>query len=243
MRDHRNAAAERLKLGLRRGLLRADLDIGRDPFVHRVARTLAARELDTVLDVGANVGQYAALLRAAGFGGRIVSAEPLPGAGARLRARAGSDPAWTCVEVAVGASTGRVTVNVSANSYSSSVLPLTAAHLDAAPDSRCVGTVSVDLTTVAALVADHSITPESTLLKVDTQGFEGAVLDGAGELLSRFAAVQLELSHVELYAGQQLAPELTERLAGHGLVPWTFDPGISATDGRLLQSDVLFVRA
>ena len=68
------------------------------------------------------------------------------------------------------------------------------------------------------------------------------MLDGAGALLDRFAAIQLELSYAELYAGQATAAELTERLAGHGLMPWTWDAGISGEDGRLLQSDTLFVR-
>ena len=62
------------------------------------------------------------------------------------------------------------------------------------------------------------------------------------ELLDTFAAIQLELSYAELYAGQATASELTERLASHGLNPWTWDAGISGADGRLLQSDTLFVR-
>lgn len=239
----RHAGVERLKLGVRRLLLRADLDLGRDAFVSRVARTLADRDLDTVLDIGANEGQYAALLRAAGFGGRIISVEPLPDAFDRLLQRSRTDDEWVARRLAVGAQPGSTTIRVSANSYSSSVLPLTDAHLDAAPGSRVVRTIDADVTTVVALAQTHHLSPERTLLKIDTQGFEGAVLDGAGDWLMRVAAVQLEVSHVELYAGQALEPELTARLAGHGLVPWTNDPGISAADGRLLQSDVLFVRA
>lgn len=239
----RHTATERLKLGLRRALLRADLDLGRDAFVQRVARTLADRDIDTVLDIGANEGQYAALVRAAGFSGRIVSLEPLPDAFDRLQRRARPDRQWVGDRRAVGAEPGRTTIRVSANSFSSSVLPLTAAHLHVAPESRVVESIEVDVTTVLALAEAHTLVPERTLLKVDTQGFESAVLDGAGEWLDHVAAVQLEVSHVELYAGQALEPELTARLAGHGLVPWTNDPGISAADGRLLQSDVLFVRA
>jgi FkbM family methyltransferase len=239
----RHTAAERLKLGLRRVLLRADLDLGRDAFVRRVARTLADREIDTVLDIGANEGQYAALVRAAGFPGRIISVEPLPDAFGRLQRRSRTDRRWVVDRRAVGAEIGRTTIRVSANSYSSSVLPLTPAHLLAAPESRVVESIEVDVTTVVALAEAYQLVPERTLVKIDTQGFEGAVLDGAGDWLDRVAAVQLEVSHVELYTGQALEPELSARMAGHGLVPWTNDPGISAADGRLLQSDVLFVRA
>ena len=236
------AAREQAKLTLRRTLLRADLDVGRTPFVRRVAQTMASRGLDTLLDVGANVGQYAALVRAAGFDGRIVSLEPLPDAFARLQRRMRSDPAWTGLQVAAGAQVGRATIHVSANSYSSSLLAVTDLHLDTDPASRVVADLEIEVTTIDEVVVHQRIDPATTLLKIDTQGFESSALDGTGDLLDTFAAVQLELAHDELYAGQATGAALTDRLAAHGLTPWTWDAGISGADGRLLQSDTLFVR-
>lgn len=235
-------ARERLKVGLRRALLRADLDLGRDPWPARVRRTLAARGIDAVLDVGANVGQYAALLRAAGYAGRVVSVEPLPSALARLTPRAAPDPLWTVVPAAAGATPGRATLREAANSYSSTLRSPTDALLAADPSAASVADHEVEVTTVAALVAAHGLDPARTLLKIDTEGLEGEVLDGAGSVLDTVAAVQLELCYVELYTGQPLAPELTSRLAGHGLVPWTWEAGRAGDDGRLLLCDTLFVR-
>jgi FkbM family methyltransferase len=236
------AAREQAKLSLRRTLLRADLDVGRTPFVRRVVQTMASRGLDTLLDVGANVGQYAALMRAAGFDGRIVSIEPLPDAFARLQRRLGSDPSWSGLQVAAGAEPGLATIHVSANSYSSSLLKLTDLHLSTDPASRVLRDLEVEVTTIAQVVGSERIDPARTLLKIDTQGFESEALDGAGDLLDTFAAIQLELSYDELYTGQATAAELTSRLAARGLEPWTWDAGISGGDGRLLQSDTLFVR-
>lgn len=236
------AAREQAKLMLRRTLMRADLDLGRTPFVRRVAQTMASRDLDTLLDVGANVGQYAALVRAAGFDGRIVSLEPLPDAFARLQRRMGSNPSWSGRQVAAGATPGRAAIHVSANSYSSSMLAVTDLHLTTDPASRILRDLDVEVVTIADVVRSEGIDPARALLKIDTQGFESAALDGAGALLDAFAGIQLELSYDELYAGQATATELVERLAGHGLTPWTWDAGISGADGRLLQSDTLFVR-
>ena len=119
---------------------------------------------------------------------------------------------------------------------------MTQRHLSADPKSATVGTQEVRVTTVRDLVHDLSIEPERALLKVDTQGFERQVLDGAGDLLDRFAAVQLELSFVELYEGQQLYNELVADLGLHGLDLWTLETGISDDTGRLLQCDGLFMR-
>jgi FkbM family methyltransferase len=209
----------------------------------RVATALAWLGTDTVLDVGANIGQYGAALRASGFGGRIVSCEPLPDAFAHLSRRAERDARWTALRTAVGDDTGLLEINVSANSFSSSPLPITSAHLDAAPGSRFVSTEKVPLTTVANLVAEHGVDPARAFLKIDTQGYEGPVLDGADELLADFAAVQLELSFVALYDGQLLFAALIERLFEAGFAVYCLEAGFAdPRTGRMLQCDGLFVR-
>lgn len=241
-RAARDLLREAAKLRLRTALGRFGLDIGRDPYVSRLARALEAHGVDTVLDVGANVGQFAALLRAAGYPGRIVSIEPLTTAYHHLARRCVRDPRWSALNVALGAHSGESSINVSANSYSSSVLPMMQSHLDAAPDSVVVGTQAVRLSTVAEVVADCEIDPRSALLKIDTQGYESEVLAGAGDLLDDLRGIQLELSFVELYQGQQLFDELVAKARHHGLELWSLDPGISGRQGRLLQCDGLFMR-
>ena len=237
----RNRTRETGKLLLRRALQRADLEIGRGSYASRLARTLHARGIDTVLDVGANVGQYAVLTRSAGFDGRIISCEPLGGAYGELSQRAARDDRWTALNTAVGAEPGTARINVSENSFSSSIRPMTDAHLDTAPQSRVIATEEVPVTTVEQIVADHDVVPERTLLKIDTQGFEDEVLRGAGDLVGRVAAIQIELSFVELYAGQQLFDDLVARMGTAGYRIQQLEPGISDRDGRMLQVDGLFV--
>lgn len=238
----RQRLREAAKLHLRSRLGRVGLDIGRDPYTNRLMRSLAAHDIDCVLDIGANVGQYGALLRAAGFTGQIISVEPLSSAFAVLSRRAARDPKWLTLNTGVGAEVGSARMNISANSYSSSVLEMRSTHLAAAPDSVIVDTEQVPLTTVADLVAAQEIGVSRCLLKVDTQGFESEVLAGAGDLLDAFGGVQLELSFLELYAGQELFDTLVERVRAHGLTLWAFEPGFSDQDGRLLQCDGLFLR-
>ncbi|EFQ82070.1 methyltransferase, FkbM family [Aeromicrobium marinum DSM 15272] len=237
-----NRVRETAKLVIRRTLQRADLEIGRGSYASRLVRTLDSRGIDTVLDIGANVGQYATLTRSAGFGGRIISCEPLSGAYAEISRRAAHDDRWTALNVAVGAEPGTATINVSENSYSSSLRDMTSAHLDAAPQSRFIATEEVPVTTVTEIVTTHGVDPSRALLKIDTQGFEGEVLRGAGDLIGQVAAIQLELSFVELYADQLLFDELVAQMAADGYRIQQLETGISDASGRMLQVDGLFVR-
>lgn len=236
-----NRVRETAKLVVRRVLQRADLEIGRGSFAGRVVATMRSRRIDTVLDVGANVGQFATLARSAGFEGRIISCEPLTGAYAELSSRARRDRRWFTLNTAVGAEPGTATINVSENSFSSSIREMTDVHLAAAPGSGYVAAETVPVTTVKAIASQHGIDPARTLLKIDTQGFEQEVLRGAGDLVGRFAAIQLELSFVELYEGQRLYADLVAQLAQAGYRIQQLDPGFSDPEGRLLQVDGVFV--
>lgn len=236
-----NKVRETGKLILRRALQRADIEIGRGPFASRLVNTLRSRGIDTVLDIGANVGQYAVLTRSAGFEGRIISCEPLAGAYGEISGRARKDRNWITLNTAVGAEPGTTTINVSENSFSSSIREMTDAHLSAAPGSGYVATETVPVTTVKAIASEHGVDPARTLLKIDTQGFEDEVLRGAGDLVGRFAAIQLELSFVELYEGQLLYEDLVAQMATAGYRIQQIDPGFSNPDGRLLQVDGVFV--
>lgn len=235
---------EYAKLALRSFLYGRGLDLVKDPYPVRVARTARFLKCECVLDVGANIGQYGTALRSSGYRHRIVSCEPLSDAFAHLTKRSLKDAKWTVVNTAVGAEPGSLDINVSANSYSSSLLPMTSAHTDAAPGSEFVRTETVPVTTVADLVREQGVDPARTLLKIDTQGYEAPVLDGAGDLLGRFAAISLELSFVPLYEGQQLFDQLTGRLREAGYTLYGLDAGFGdPRTGRMLQCDGLFVRS
>ncbi|MDT4939646.1 MAG: hypothetical protein QOG80_3317 [Pseudonocardiales bacterium] len=242
-----SAAARKVRehavLAVRSQLYRRNLDLVKDPLPVRIAAALSWLELDAVLDVGANIGQYADALRSSGYHGRIISFEPLGEAHAQLARRAAKDQQWTAVHSAVGAEPGTIEIHVAANSHSSSVLPMNSTHLDAAPASHIVGSESAPVTTIADVVTKYAVQPAKTLLKVDTQGYEAAVLDGAGDLLGEFALVQLELSFVPLYDGQALYPELVARLAALGFEWYGVDAAfVDPRTGRMLQVDGLFAR-
>ncbi len=222
---------------------RAGFDIARESFKRRFVHALHLRGVDAVLDIGANSGQFAVALRRAGFTGRIISVEPLQDAYRALERACDRDPAWRAHRAAVGAEPGTLTMNVSGNSVSSSALPMLARHADAAPVSQYVGTEEVTATTVDELVDEYDLKPESALLKIDVQGYERPVLDGAAATLERFAAIRTEMSLAPLYEGQVLLTDLLVELRDRGFELWLLEPGfVEPATGRLLQADGVFFR-
>lgn len=239
----RRGAKSQVVYVLRTGLHRMGFDLIRDPFRHRFMHAMTLCAVDVVLDVGANAGQFGNQLRRAGYAGRIVSVEPLRSAYDELAKHICSDPNWRAERAAVSRTAGALTMNVSANSVSSSALPILDRHTAAAPESSYVGHEVVTATTVDDLVERHRIDPASALLKMDVQGYEMAVLEGAAATLSEFAMVRTELSLVPLYQGQALLPDVMQLLASHDLELWSLEPGFSEPGTRrMLQFDGVFVR-
>ena len=199
--------------------------------------------VDLVLDVGANVGQYARALRRDGYAGRILSFEPLSGAYLQLLHASRRDNAWQAVRCALGAREGTAILNVAGNSVSSSVLPMLPAHLRSAPESAYVGAEEVPVRRLDSVLAEHGRPGERVFLKVDAQGSERAVLEGASGCLDAIAGIQLEMPLTPLYQGEASMPELVEHMASRGFALMSLEPAWSdPASGRLLQVDGLFFR-
>lgn len=200
--------------------------------------------IDVIIDVGANVGQYGRELRDLGFKGRIVSFEPLPVAFAELARRAGRDAAWQAFQLAIGDHDGQATMHVAANSVSSSLLGMLPAHLEAAPYSRFVGDIQVEMVTLSEAIDRHVRADERLFVKVDAQGYESRILAGAAARLNRIQGLQLELSIVPLYEGSATLGTLIGEAERLGFTLMSIEPGFSdQRSGRLLQADGLFFRA
>jgi FkbM family methyltransferase len=197
--------------------------------------------VDLVIDVGANTGQYIREIRANGFAGQIVAFEPLHQAFHQLHQASSQDPHLKVHQCALGSEDGDVVIHVSANSYSSSLLPMEEAHLSAAPDSGYVTDESVSL---RRLDSFGLAAPESIVwLKIDVQGYERKVLMGASQTLEDTQAVEIELSYVALYEGQALAFEIQETLSRGGFRLATFGRPLHDPSGtNLLQIDAIFLR-
>lgn len=241
-----NAALERIIQGMARGLglqVRTYAPNTSEPLRRKLL--MEHHGVDLVFDIGANVGQFAQGLLSAGFAGRVVSFEPLPEAHSALSKAASNHARWEVApRCAVGDSEGEITMNVSANSVSSTALDMLESHLEGAPEARIIRKQTAPLHTLDTLAPQFLKGAKRPFAKIDVQGFETAVLDGATKTLPSLVGLELEISLVPLYAGQtRLLPEWLEWASAHGFALQSLEPAFThVATGRVLQVNGIFYR-
>ena len=206
---------------------------------------LAHHHIDLVVDVGAHTGSYCELLHDLGYRGEAILVEPLSWAHESLTAKAKNYPRWQMVPRCVlGATTGEARLKVARNGVSSSMLTATPGQ-----DGGGLAQVEeqvVPQRTLDELLATANLDKHRTLIKIDVQGFEAAVLDGGRTVLPQVQALQLELSVQALYQGQANWLSLLQRLCCEGGEGWRLwqIPELSTerVSGELQQFDVILVR-
>jgi FkbM family methyltransferase len=201
-------------------------------------------KIDVVFDIGANEGQFAREIREHGYCGKIISFEPLTSARKTLLSFASRDPSWQVHEQsAIGDRDGEIEIHIAGNSVSSSVLSMLESHSSAAVGSAYVGSERVPIFMLDSITNRFLDKNSNFFIKIDTQGYEWQVLDGADETLKRAQGVLCELSLVPLYHKQRLWRDIVDRFDQQGFMLWALQKGFTNPQtGQSLQMDGIFVR-
>jgi FkbM family methyltransferase len=241
-----NRAVHMSKAAIRRAANRLGYDIvGHDSHSHRwrMAQFFLQSDITIVFDVGANRGEYGWELREMGFGGKIVSFEPMRDAFALLASSSSADPRWQAVNIGLGDKDEQRQLNIAANSESSSFLPMLAAHEDAAPESHYLKQETATIRRLDSVFGDYVASSDKLFLKIDTQGFEKHVLEGAATALQHIPLIQLECSLVPLYGEGEPMEHLIGYLRGLGYAPIDQKPTFyHRQNHHLMQMDMIFLR-
>ena len=199
--------------------------------------------IDMVLDVGANQGQYGKSLRRGGYRGKIISFEPLNSAFSQLKFCSKNDSLWQINNHALGDENTTSVINISSNSYSSSILSMTDAHVDLSEESVYVGEQAIVVKTLDSIFENIIESNNNVFLKIDTQGYEKKVLLGAINSLKNISGIQLEVSLIELYKDEDLFLDMINFLDSKGFKAVSIESGFfDSKTGFLLQSDLIFVK-
>jgi FkbM family methyltransferase len=200
---------------------------------------LGGLDLDTVVDIGANRGQFALCARRLYPQAQIYSFEPLSKPAATYRKVFAGDARARLFDKAIGTAAGSAAMNVSRWDVSSSLLPFAQAQHDNFPLTEEARKETVSIATLSECIQPDALGPRS-LLKLDVQGFELSALRGCEDMLQRFRYVYVESSFVELYVGQALATEVLSWLLSRNFTLMCVANLTRGKSLRPIQADFLF---
>ncbi|WP_313807718.1 FkbM family methyltransferase [Sphingobium sp.] len=215
------------------------------PEIQALRRFLSAFAADCVLDVGANRGQYATMLRKdAGFAGTILSFEPNPEIFAELERNAASDRKWHVFNMALSDFDGTASFNImAADQFSSLKKPSEQQDAIFAERNRVTRTVDMQCRRLEGLLPElksvHGFA--RPFLKMDTQGHDLSVCEGAGGVLSEMAGVQTELGVRPIYEEGTGYRAMIDWLADRGFIPSAFFANNKGHFPLLVEMDGIFV--
>jgi FkbM family methyltransferase len=196
-------------------------------------------EFATLIDVGANRGQFSLAFRRFHPSSKIVAFEPLAAAIVVLRQLFSGDKNFIAIAAAVGGTRTRAKINVSRSDDSSSLLPIGENQLAMAPKTGLSHTETIDVTRLNDAIVSLNL-PLPILLKIDVQGYELEVLRGSIETLANISHIYCECSFITLYSGQALAHEIISFLMSEGFQLAGIHNIHYAPSGGAVQGDFLF---
>jgi FkbM family methyltransferase len=201
--------------------------------------------INCAIDVGANKGQFASFLRQIGYKGRIVSFEPVSTTFKLLEEKSRNDHDWRVQNVAVGSANDTLEINITGGSVFNSLLPMNSYGKTQFPKESVVrGTEKVHVVRLDSIMGEiiQGLENPRVYLKMDTQGYDLQVLEGASTCLPLILGLQSEIAMKPIYEGM---PDYLTSLAKlndldfsvTSLIPVTRDEKL-----RVVEFDCLMVR-
>ncbi len=212
----------------------------------RTAKLLDLNSINFVIDVGANTGQFAQSLYDFGYKGRVLSFEPVENCHQELLKHSESNPNWKVAErCAIGNTDGQTAINVSDASVFSSILTIKDKYVEHNPKSGIVKQEQMPIYRLDTILptylkgGDHKL-----FLKIDTQGYEKMVLEGASGLLKMIKGIKIEIPLYPIYENNDFTfYEIIDFLKKEGFKPFSFHvEGVDIPTGRVNTIDGVFFR-
>lgn len=196
----------------------------------------------TILDIGANTGQFSRTVHALLPHASIYAFEPQADCFEVIRQGFAGAPNLHAVQTAVGDEDGEITFHRNEFSQSSSILELTDTHKDAFPWAQESCEIQVPIHRLDTLQSDIDLT-SAVLIKIDVQGYEDRVLRGGEQVVRQADFVLIETAFEQLYEGEATFDAVYEIMLGYGFhYAGNLDQIINPATDRPLYADALFLR-
>jgi FkbM family methyltransferase len=199
-------------------------------------------DINSVFDVGANVGQFAQEIRTALPEAFIYSFEPLAECYSKLVSTFTHDQKFRAFKCALGEKEEHITMNKSAYTPSSSLLPMADSHKKLFPHTKDSSPETITVRTLDTVWSELKPT-KNILIKVDTQGYEDKVIAGGHNAFTHAHLVLIEASFVQLYEGQPLFDDIYQKLRSFGFsYHGALHQKLNNKTGEVIFEDAIFVR-
>lgn len=213
----------------------------------RTAMLLEGAGVDLVIDIGANTGQFAESLYDFGYRGQVLSFEPVPEAHQEISTRSKPYPQWSIADrMAIGDTDGEIEFHITDDTQFSSVLPIEDSFAAHNTKSSVVKKEMLPIHRLDTILSTYvpDWLSKTILLKIDTQGYEQQVLNGAQEVLAKAKGLKIEIPVYKIYQQAQLDFYGTLALVQkEGFQPYSFHiEGVDLPTGRVNTMDGLFFR-
>lgn len=171
-----------------------------DELARRIA-LIKHHNINVILDIGANIGQFGGEMRNLGYSGEIISFEPMKSAFKKLEKNAANDSNWKVLNYSIGERDGQTTINIAKNSVSSSLLENLPQLTESAPEAQFIEKETIEIRKLDSIYNDLNLIGKRVYLKIDTQGYEEMVLQGAEQSLQYVTGIQIEMAFIPSYEG------------------------------------------
>lgn len=197
-------------------------------------------DIRTVIDVGANTGQFARMIRRVFPDARLLCFEPLKECFRALEQGLAALPPAKGFHLALGSKTNTVEMHRSNFTPSSSILTMADLHKEEWPQSACHSPERVNVARLDDVLVGEDVVRD-VLIKVDVQGYEGEVIRGGEQAIRNAAVAVIETSFRELYNGQPLFDDVYRMMRDLGFAYCgSADQHASHRNGEVMFADAIF---
>jgi len=209
-------------------------------------KTIKENKINSIIDVGANTGQFAEEMFKNNYKGYVLSFEPLKHEHSILlkKKQKMKKNNWEIAQrCALGSCEKKININISGMRQSSSILEISKIHTDLYPNSKNIDIEEISMFPLDNFKDQIISMEKNILLKIDTQGYELEILKGAKKIFEFVNLLLVEVSLVELYKSQPLFDEILSCVKELGFSIWSIDRAVTNyKTGQTYQLDIVFVK-
>ena len=203
---------------------------------------LQKKNIKTIIDIGANQGQFSEKMRILFPQSKIISFEPLNEAYQILKKNFLNDQNYEIYNIALGSTKGVTEIEKNEYSPSSSLLEMNLAHKNNFNFAINTEKVEIDIDLLDNIIEPSAII-RPALMKIDVQGYEDQVINGSSNTLKNIDIIICEMSYLELYKNQILFDKLYETFISMGFsYHGNLEQLHSPIDNEILQGDAIFIK-